>query len=62
MIAVISLQNQELNINLTRGCINTARLVLKKTLFFCMGKYAEYVFDQQRFLWYVFRLWDMVFS
>ena len=27
-----------------------------------MGEYAEYEFDQQRLIWYVFRLWEMVFS
>ena len=27
-----------------------------------MDKYAEYEFDQQRLIWYVFCLWDMVFS
>ena len=27
-----------------------------------MGEYAEYGFDQQRLIWYVCRLWDMVFS
>ena len=37
------------------------RLVLKKN-FFCVGEYAEYGFDQQRLIWYVYRLWDMVFS
>ena len=40
---------------------NTGRLVLKKNCF-CVGEYAEYGFDQQRLIWYVFRLWDMVFS
>ena len=40
---------------------NYGRLVSKK-LFFCLGEYAEYGFDQQRLTWYVFRLWDMVFS
>ena len=30
--------------------------------FFCVGEYAEYGFDQQRLIWYVFRLWDRVFS
>ena len=29
--------------------------------FFCVGEYAEYGFDQQR-IWYVCRLWDMVFN
>ena len=29
---------------------------------FCVGEYAEYGFDQQRLIWYVFRLCDMVFS
>ena len=24
-----------------------------------MGEYAEYGFDQQRLIWYDFRLWDM---
>ena len=38
------------------------RLVLKKSVFFCVGEYAEYGFDQQRLTWYVFRVWDMVFS
>ena len=32
----------------------------EKKLFFCVGEYAEYWFDQQRLIWY--RLWDMVFS
>ena len=41
---------------------NTGRLVLKKNLFFCVGEYTEYGFDQQRLIWYVFRLWGMVFS
>ena len=27
-----------------------------------MSEYAEYGFDQQRLIWHVFRLWDMVFS
>ena len=31
----------------------TARLVLKK-LFFCVGEYAEYGFDQQTLICYVF--------
>ena len=44
------------------GCINTGRLVLKKTGFFFVGEYAEYVFDQQRLIWYVCCLWDMVLS
>ena len=26
-----------------------------------MSEYAEYGFDQQRLIWYVCRLWDMVF-
>ena len=26
-----------------------------------MGEYAEYGFDQQRLIWYVCCLWDMVF-
>ena len=34
----------------------------KKTVFFCIAKYAAYGFDQQRLIWYVFRLWDIVFS
>ena len=25
-----------------------------------MGEYAEYGFDQQRLIWYVCRLWDVV--
>ena len=37
-------------------------LVLKKKLFFCVGEYAEYGLDQQRLIWYVCRLWAMVFS
>ena len=37
------------------------RLVLKKTVF-CVGEYAEYWFDQQRLIWFIFRLWDIVFS
>ena len=41
---------------------STGRLVLKKTVFFCVGEYTEYGFDQQRLIWYVCRLWDMVFS
>ena len=41
--------------------LNTGRPVLKK-IFFCVGEYAEYGFDQQRLIWYVFRQWDMVFS
>ena len=41
---------------------STGRLVLKETLFFCVGEYAGYGFDQQRLIWYVFCLWDMVFS
>ena len=40
---------------------NTGRLVLKK-LFYCVGEYVEYGFDQQKLIWYVCRLWDMVFS
>ena len=39
----------------------TGRLVLKK-MFFCVGEYTEYGFDQQKLIWYVFRLWGMVFS
>ena len=27
-----------------------------------MSEYAEYGFDQQRLIWYVFRLWDLLFS
>ena len=42
--------------------LSTGRLVLKKELFFCVGEYAEYGFDQQRLIWYVCRLRDMVFS
>ena len=34
----------------------------EKNCFFCVGEYAEYGFDQQRLIWYVCRLWDMVFS
>ena len=34
----------------------------EKKLFFGVGKYAEYGFDQQRLIWYVCRQWDMVFS
>ena len=34
----------------------------EKKLFFCVGEYAEYGFDQQRLIWYVCRLWDIVFS
>ena len=34
----------------------------KKKLFFCVNEYAEYGFDQQRLIWHVCRLWDMVFS
>ena len=30
----------------------TGRLVLKK-MFFCLGEYTEYGFDQQRLIWYV---------
>ena len=40
---------------------DTGRLVLKK-LFFCVGEYAEYGFDQQSLIWHVRRVWDMVFS
>ena len=32
----------------------TGRLVLKKNLFFSVGEYTEYGFDQQRLIWYVF--------
>ena len=32
------------------------------TFTFCVGEYAECGFDQQRLVWYVCRLWDMVFS
>ena len=28
----------------------------EKKLFFCVGEYAEYGFDQQRLIWYVCRL------
>ena len=35
---------------------STGRLVLKKTVFFCVGEYVKYGFDQQRLIWYVFRL------
>ena len=34
----------------------------EKKLFFCVGEYAEYGFDQQRLIWYVCFLWDVVFS
>ena len=34
----------------------------EKKLFFCVSENAEYGFDQQRLIWYVCRLWDMVFS
>ena len=34
----------------------------KNWVFFCVGEYAEYGFDQQMLIWYIFRLWDMVFS
>ena len=26
-----------------------------------MGEYTEYGFDQQRLIWYVYHLWDMVY-
>ena len=42
--------------------MNTRRLSFEKKLFFCVGEYVEYGFDQQRLIWYVCRLWDMVFS
>ena len=28
-------------------------IVLKKKLFFCVGEYTEYGFDQQRLIWYM---------
>ena len=31
----------------------------KNWVFFCVGEYAEYGFDQQRLIWYVCPLWDM---
>ena len=34
----------------------------EKNCVFCIGEYAAYGFDQLRLIWYVFRLWDMVFS
>ena len=34
----------------------------EKNCFFCVGELAEYGSDQQRLLWYVIRLWDMVCS
>ena len=40
---------------------DSGRLVLKK-LFFYVGEYAEYGFDQQRLIWHVRRVWDMVSS
>ena len=46
-----------------RDCRNDHWLTsLKNELFFCVGEYAEYGFDQQRLIWYVCRLWDMVRS
>ena len=39
---------------------NTQRLVLKKNCFSAWAS-TEYGFDQQRLIWYVCRLWDMVF-
>ena len=42
--------------------VDTGRLVLKKKLFFCVGEYPEYGFDQQRLIWCICRLWDIVFS
>ena len=30
--------------------------------FLCVGEYTEYGFDQQTLIWFVCRLWDMVFS
>ena len=34
----------------------------KKLFFVCVGEYTEYGFGKQRLIWYVFCLWDMVFS
>ena len=42
--------------------IRSSKTSFEKKLFFCVGEYAEYGFDQQRLIWYVCRLWDMVFS
>ena len=36
--------------NMPSCCINTGRLVLKKSVFSCMGEYAEYGFEQQRLI------------
>ena len=41
---------------------NPGRLVLKNNYSFCVGEYAKYGFDQQRLIWYVFGLKDIVFS
>ena len=41
---------------------NTGRLILKKKMFFCVGEYTGYGFDEQRLIWYVFRLWGMAFT
>ena len=35
--------------------------VTSSLCFFCVGKYAECGFDQQRLIWCVFRLWVLVF-
>ena len=34
----------------------------EKNCFFWVDEYAEYGYDQQRLIWYGFRLWHMVFS
>ena len=34
----------------------------EKSCFFCVGEYAEYRFDQQMLIWYVFRLWGLMCS
>ena len=44
------------------GFIKHWKTSFEKKLFFCVGEYAEYGFDQQRLIWYVCRLWDMVYS
>ena len=38
------------------------KTAFEKNCFFCVGELAEYGFDQQRLLWYVIHLWDMVCS
>ena len=49
----LSIKHLFLNLVLLVSLLRTGRLVLKK-LFFCVGEYAEYGFDQQRLIYGMF--------